>query len=97
MAEQAALDFDAGELVATVPKNSREQVRVVRKVFEGHDLLDCRVWTLPAVPGGESTPTKKGLCLRRATWQELCAAVLAELGGAVPSTAPEARPDDLFE
>ena len=79
MSEQA--QDDGGVLVATVPKNSREEVRVVRKVFEGHDLLDCRVWARPIAPGGEAPPTRKGLCLRPETWRELVAAIAGELDG----------------
>jgi hypothetical protein len=69
-----------GTLLATVRKNTREEVRLTRKVFEGHDLLDARVWALSLVPGLDATPTKKGLCLRPETWRELCGAVLAEVG-----------------
>lgn len=60
-----------GVVMATVPKNAREELRIVRKVFEGHDLLDARVWALSAVPGGDAAPTKKGLCLRPETWEAL--------------------------
>jgi hypothetical protein len=70
-----------GALIATVPKNSREEVRIVRKLFEGHDLVDARVWALSLVPGGDASPTKKGLCLRPETWAELCEKITEALGG----------------
>jgi len=71
---------DVADVLAEVPKNAREVIRVQRTTFNGVDLLDARVWTVPAVPGGDSTPTKKGLTLRPATWQELVGAVRIALG-----------------
>jgi hypothetical protein len=71
----------ASVLLATVPKNTREEVRIVRKLFEGHDLVDARVWALPIAPDGDATPTKKGLCLRPETWRELCEKITEALGG----------------
>ena len=60
---------DVADVLAEVPKNSRELVRLRRTEFNGVDLLDARVWTVPAVPGGDSIPTKKGLTLRPETWR----------------------------
>ncbi len=92
MAEQ-----QEGELVATVPKNSREELRLRRTEFNGVDLLDCRVWTLSAVPGGDSKPTKKGLCLRPATWTELVQALQIALGsGATAEADDEGDKEDPF-
>jgi len=59
--------------------------------FNGIDLLDARVWTLPLVPGGESRPTKKGLSLRPETWAALVhvlrnALAAEEIGGDVSPT-----------
>ena len=70
MSEQATK-----ELIAEVPKNSREVIRIQRTTFNGAPLVDARVWTVPAVPGGDSKPTKKGLTLRPETWAELTATV----------------------
>ncbi len=73
---------DDGGLIAEVPKNARELIRLRHTTFNGVSLVDARVWTLPAVPGSESKPTKKGLTLRRETWAELLAALSAELADA---------------
>ena len=75
-------------ILAEVPKNATEIIRLRHTTFNGIDLLDARVWTLPQVPGGESRPTKKGLTLRPETWAELVDALrnaLAseEIGGDV--------------
>ncbi len=66
--------------VLEVKKNSREVVRVQPTTYNGIDLVDVRVWTVPAVPGGESKPTRKGLTLQPATWTEVLRAVQAFLG-----------------
>ena len=71
------------DLLAEVPKNVSEVLRVRRTSFNGIDLLDARVWTLPAVPGVESKPTRKGLTLRLETWREL----VTVIGAAVPEEA----------
>ena len=63
------------QLLAEVEKNDREVIRVQRTSFKGIDLVDARVWTVPAIPGAESKPTKKGLTLRPETWAELTAAL----------------------
>ena len=63
------------QLLAEVPKNTREIIRIQRTTFKGIDLLDARVWTVPAIPGGESKPTRKGLSLRPETWAALTAAL----------------------
>lgn len=31
-------------LVATVPRNTREVIRVTRETYQGHDLVQARVW-----------------------------------------------------
>ena len=68
MGEQTAT-ADMADVIAAVPSNTREVVRLRRTEHNGVDLLDARVWTVPVVPGGEATPTKKDLCLRRAPRQ----------------------------
>ncbi|MDI9582882.1 MAG: transcriptional coactivator p15/PC4 family protein, partial [Acidobacteriota bacterium] len=64
-----------GELIAELPKNQREVVRLRRTEYNGVDLVDARVWTVPIVPGDEYTPTKKGLTLRPETWADLLGAL----------------------
>jgi hypothetical protein len=50
------------ELLAEVVKNATEVVRIRRIHFEGHELIDVRVYYRNAV--GEFQPTKRGICLR---------------------------------
>jgi hypothetical protein len=76
MSEQAT-----EELIAEVRKNSREVIRLRRTSFNGIDLVDVRVWTVPIVPGGDSKPTRKGLALRPETWVELCEQITEALRG----------------
>ena len=40
-----------GTVVATVPKNAREELRVTVGEYNDIPLVDVRVWALPAVPG----------------------------------------------
>ena len=82
----------AEELIAEVPKNATESIRVRHTEYGGHKLVDCRVFTKPQ-DGSEGVATRKGLCLRPETWRELCAAIMAELGteGAVENE-PEGNP-----
>lgn len=72
--------MSTGELIAELPKNQREVVRLRRTEYNGVDLVDARVWTVPAVPGGDYTPTKKGLTLRPETWADLLEALKIALG-----------------
>jgi len=77
------------QLLAEVEKNDREVIRVQRTSFKGIDLVDARVWTVPAIPGAESKPTKKGLTLQPATWTEVLRAVQVLLG-----TGSDTNPED---
>ncbi len=63
-----------------VRKNTREVVRVQPTTYNGIDLVDVRVWTVPVTPEGESKPTRKGLTLQPATWTEVLRAVQVLLG-----------------
>ena len=48
-------------VIAQIPKNSREVIRVVRDQYEGHELVHVRIWYSD---GDELKPTKKGLAFR---------------------------------
>lgn len=52
-----------GTHIATIGKNSQQEVRVTLSEFRGHHNLDLRVF---AAFGGddERKPTKKGICLK---------------------------------
>ncbi len=49
-------------LVATIPKNSREQYRVCRTEYKGHDLITVRVWYEDR-ESGETRPGKAGVAI----------------------------------
>ena len=49
-------------LIAVIPKNATEELRVTLTEFGGHDLCDLRVFTEYA--SGETGPTKRGVTLR---------------------------------
>lgn len=62
-------------LIATVPKNSREEIRVGLSEFKGQRLVDVRVYAGDA--GSERTPTKKGIAAKVERLPELIAALQA--------------------
>ena len=47
--------------VAVVRKNTLEEVRVGLSEFNGHDLVDIRVWAEPRNGGTDRIPTKAGI------------------------------------
>ena len=51
------------EVIYKFRKNSREEVRVSIRKFEGRDYLDIRAWVEKESGHGEFTPTRKGLTL----------------------------------
>jgi hypothetical protein len=67
-----------GTILAEVPKNSAEVVRVRRSAFNGVPVLDVRVWTRPLTPGDEGQRTKRGLTLRPETWAALLPVIQRE-------------------
>ena len=62
------------EVVATIAKNKREEVRVALTEYEGHDLCDVRIFAEPYA-GDEWVATKKGVCLGVAKLPGLIAAL----------------------
>lgn len=69
---------DTDVLVATLSKNAREDLRVTATTYEGHELLDVRVWSTPTTPtSDDARPTKKGLALRPDLWRELLPIIAA--------------------
>jgi hypothetical protein len=50
-------------LLATVRKNAREEIRVTRGDFKGHDIVGLRVWFQDR-ESGEMRPGKDGLAFR---------------------------------
>lgn len=62
-------------VVKEFQKNSRELVRVQLRHWQGKDLIDFRVCYVGE--SGEWKPGPKGLCLQRAAFPDLKAAMLA--------------------
>jgi Transcriptional Coactivator p15 (PC4) len=50
-------------LLATVRKNAREEIRVTRGDFKGHDIVGLRVW-FEDRESGEMRPGKDGIAFR---------------------------------
>lgn len=49
-------------IIASVPKNAREEIRIELTEYKGHNLVACRVWATKA--DGETVPTPKGITLK---------------------------------
>ena len=51
------------QTIAEFKKNSKgEKVRIALSEYNGHDLVDIRIFFEPK-EGGELKPTKKGICI----------------------------------
>jgi hypothetical protein len=62
-------------LLAEIPKNAAEAIRIPTTTYRGMELVDVRVWTIPITTGEDGRPTRKGLTLRPETWRELVDAI----------------------
>lgn len=58
--------------VATIGKNSREEIRVTLDEFKGAQLVDIRIFA-PFTAANVPMPTKKGVSLRLSALPELIA------------------------
>ena len=56
-----------------IQKNSREVIRVSASEYEGHDLIDLRVWY---DDDGDVKPTKKGIAFNPSVTKELVEGIL---------------------
>lgn len=65
----------ADRVIALIPKNSRETIRVTRGTFKGHDLVSVWIWTRG--PDGQLIPTKAGVSFKPALLAEVIAALEA--------------------
>ena len=63
-----------------IPKNSREEIRIGREEWQGHDLINIRVWA--GIGGDERKPTKKGLALKQELAEQVADAIRELIGGA---------------
>jgi len=64
------------EVIASIEKNSMEEVRVSLTEFKGKELIDLRVYYQPE-DGEEKRPTKKGITISPEKFPELKKAILA--------------------
>lgn len=48
-------------IIAEIPKNAREIIRVEVEEYKGHRFISCRVWAKNNE--GESVPTRKGMSI----------------------------------
>jgi hypothetical protein len=62
MSAAAPDQSDQATLIATIPKNTREEVRVSLSVYRGHRLIDVRVYA--DGPDDERRATPKGVALK---------------------------------
>ena len=60
--------------IATIRKNATEEIRVSLSEWEGHDLVNIRVWSDP-YEGDERRPTKKGIACKVALLPDIIAAL----------------------
>ena len=61
--------------LATIRKNALEEIRVGLSEFNGHDLLNVRIWTDQRNGGSERIPTKAGIACRVALLPEIIEAL----------------------
>jgi hypothetical protein len=52
---------DQAQHIATVRKNALEEIRIELSEFNGHDLVNVRVWAEPRGGGTDRIPTKAGI------------------------------------
>jgi hypothetical protein len=58
----------ADTIIATIPKNAREEIRVTLSEFKGYRRISCRVW---ARKGAAAVPTRAGFSLSGEACQNL--------------------------
>jgi hypothetical protein len=61
--------------LTTIRKNAAEEIRIELTQFNGHDLLNVRIWTDQRNGGSERIPTKAGIACRVALLPEIIAAL----------------------
>ena len=76
------------KLVAVVPKNQTQEIRIELGEFNGHDLVHIRVWVDRRDGEGGRLPTKAGVVCR--------VGLLPELIAALQSAEVEARRQGLL-
>jgi hypothetical protein len=62
-------------LPVAIQKNSREEIRISRDIFRGHDLISIRIWF--KANDGSMRPTKDGVAFRVALLDQIIEALQA--------------------
>ena len=70
-AELQGLRGPSAGLISVIRKNAAEEIRVELSEFNGHQLINIRVWTEPRNGGSERIPTKAGIACRVALLPEI--------------------------
>jgi hypothetical protein len=72
-------------VVAVVPKNKLEEVRIALSQYKGADLLDVRVYAADEGVGayGKKHPTRKGIAIKVSRLPELIAGLRAAQAEAI--------------
>ena len=74
-AELQGLRGPSAGLISVIRKNAAEEIRVELSEFNGHQLVNFRVWTDPRDGGAERIPTKAGIACRVALLPEIIEAL----------------------
>ena len=61
-------------VLASIRKNNREEIRVTRGEYKGHDVVNVRVWFQDR-DSGEMLPGRDGVAFRAALVDDLVAAL----------------------
>lgn len=65
----------SGTPIAVIPKNKLEEIRVELSEFNGHDLINIRVWAERRDGSTERIPTKAGIACKVTLLPELIEAL----------------------
>ena len=65
----------SGAPIAILRKNTTSEIRIALSQFNGHDLINIRVWAEPHNGGAERIPTKAGIAAKVTLLPELIAAL----------------------
>ena len=74
-AELQGLRGPSAGLISVIRKNAAEEIRIELTEFNGHQLINIRVWTEPRNGGSERIPTKAGNACRVALLPEIIEAL----------------------
>ena len=78
----SADDIQHDQAQSVIRKNALEEIRVELSEFNGHDLLNLRIWADPRNGGTERIPTKAGIACNVRLLPELIEALQKAEGAA---------------